>query len=89
MNKIYLFDWADTLMVDFPEQKGKMCEWDTVQAVDGAVQTLKQLSQTSHIYVATNAADSSEIDIKLAFERVGLSPYIKGYFCKATTNHTK
>ncbi len=83
MPKVYLFDWGDTLMVDFPDQKGKMCDWETVQAVDGAREALKHLSESCSIYVATNAADSSEQDIKLAFERVGLDQYIDGYFCKA------
>ncbi|KFZ39178.1 hypothetical protein HR45_01940 [Shewanella mangrovi] len=83
MSNIYLFDWGDTLMVDFLEQQGKMCDWPRVEAVDGARDVLKQLSQHNLIYVATNAADSAEADIRLAFERVGLSPYIAGYFCKA------
>ncbi|MBU3003972.1 HAD family hydrolase [Paraglaciecola arctica] len=83
MSKIYLFDWGDTLMVDFPEQHGKMCSWPKVQAVEGALATLKALSKEHLIYVATNAADSCEQDIQLALERVGLSPFINGYFCKA------
>ncbi len=70
-------------MVDFPNQKGKMCEWDTVEAVEGAKKTLAKLAESHSIYVATNAADSTEQDIKLAFERVGLDRYIDGYFCKA------
>ncbi|WP_100754528.1 MULTISPECIES: HAD family hydrolase [Vibrio] len=83
LNKIYLFDWGDTLMVDFPDQKGKMCDWDEVQAVNGAHEILENLSRQHLIYVATNAADSSENDIKLAFERVGLAQFLAGYFCKA------
>ncbi|XAG74480.1 HAD hydrolase-like protein [bacterium 19MO04SH03] len=83
MNKIYLFDWGDTLMVDFPDQKGKMCDWDEVQAVNGAHEILENLSREHLIYVATNAVDSSENDIKLAFERVGLAQFLAGYFCKA------
>ncbi|EOX4844348.1 HAD family hydrolase [Vibrio alginolyticus] len=83
MSTVYLFDWGDTLMIDFPEQSGKMCEWTTVQAISGARETLKKLSLVNKVYVATNAADSSETDIKAAFERVGLSQYISGYFCKA------
>lgn len=83
MKKVYLFDWGDTLMVDFPEQSGKMCDWDVVQAVDGALPTLEALSHDSDIYIATNAQESTEEDIRLAFERVGLSPYISGYFCRA------
>ncbi len=81
--KTYLFDWGDTLMIDYPHTTGKMCDWPHVQAVEGAPETLKRLSQRRHIYVATNAADSSEKDIRLAFERVGLAEFITGYFCKA------
>ncbi|WP_105903776.1 HAD family hydrolase [Vibrio gangliei] len=83
MSKVYLFDWGDTLMVDFPDQVGKMCDWESIQAVNGALETLAILSKHHQIYVATNAADSTETDIKLAFDRVGLSPFISGYFCKA------
>ncbi|CAM3685774.1 HAD family hydrolase [Vibrio aquimaris] len=70
-------------MVDLPEENGKMCDWVDVQAVTGAEKALEHLSKSHKIYVATNAADSSEMDVKSAFERVGLSEYISGYFCKA------
>ena len=60
-----------------------MCHWPYVQAVDGALETLSQLAKNNTIFVATNAADSSEPEIKAAFERVGLAQYINGYFCKA------
>ena len=79
---VYLFDWGDTLMVDFPQNTGKMCEWETVEAIEGAKDALAVLSQTANIYIATGAADSTEQEIKSAFERVGLSQYISGYFCK-------
>lgn len=83
MSHIYLFDWGDTLMVDFPNQPGKMFLWPHVEAVDEAEETLKQLSEHHAIYVATSAQESSETEIQRAFERVGLDPYINGYFCKA------
>ncbi|MHA2710244.1 HAD family hydrolase [Vibrio owensii] len=83
MSKVYLFDGGDTLMIDFLDQTGKMCDWVTVQAVDGALEALSELSINNKIYVATNASDSSEADIKAAFDRVDLSQYISGYFCKA------
>ncbi|MCL2914522.1 HAD family hydrolase [Shewanella corallii] len=83
MSTVYLFDWGDTLMVDFPGQSGKMCDWTEVQAVSGAVEVLECLSRSNTVYVATNAADSSEADIQSAFERAGLSRYISGYFCKS------
>lgn len=89
MIKVYLFDWGDTLMIDFPDAKGKMCHWDTVEAVNGAKETLKALSQTAKIYIATGAADSTEQDIKQAFERVGLDQFISGYFCKENIGLSK
>nr|WP_274005440.1 HAD family hydrolase [Vibrio parahaemolyticus] len=89
MTKIYLFDWGDTLMVDFPDQKGKMCDWLKVEAIDGAVKALRDLSKSADIYVATNAADSSENEIKTAFKRVGLDTFISGYFCKANLGVSK
>ena len=81
--KAYLFDWGDTLMVDDPTQKGKMCDWPEVKAVDGAEPLLSYLSESAPVYIATNAADSTEEDIKKAFERVNLAQFVSGYFCKA------
>ncbi len=89
MSKIYLFDWGDTLMIDYPEAQGKMCEWDSVKAVEGAKEALAFLSQTSQIFIATNAVDSSVNEIRLAFERVGLAKYISGYFCKSNLGLSK
>lgn len=83
MNKVYLFDWGNTLMVDFPDRLGKMYLWPNVEAVDKAEQTLKSLSRHFPVYVATSAQDSTEREIQQAFQRVGLDPYINGYFCKA------
>jgi putative hydrolase of the HAD superfamily len=87
--RIYLFDWGDTLMVDFPNQIGKMCEWKRVAACEGAKEVLEALSQIASIYIATGAHDSSVADIKKAFERVHLAKYISGYFCKANLGLSK
>lgn len=89
MIKIYLFDWGDTLMVDFPGVTGKMCDWEIVEAVTGAREALEVLSKHAQIYIATGAADSTELEIKRAFERVGLSQFITGYFCKANLGRSK
>ncbi|GAA6170574.1 HAD family hydrolase [Colwellia sp. KU-HH00111] len=89
MINVYLFDWGDTLMVDFPDAKGKMCEWETVQAVAGAKEALAALSESAKIYIATGAADSTELEIKKAFVRVGLNQFISGYFCKANIGLSK
>ena len=84
MAKIYLFDWGDTLMVNPAHMKGKMCNWEHVEAINGAHDTLALLSQQGcKLYVATGAVDSSEEDIKAAFERVGLAGYILEFFCQS------
>ncbi|WP_417594877.1 HAD family hydrolase [Oceanospirillum sp.] len=81
-NAIFLFDWGDTLMVDFPEMTGKMKDWPKVQMMPEADRVLAELSQSARLFVATGAADSAESDIRAAFERVGLCTYIEGYFCQ-------
>lgn len=87
--KAYLFDWGDTLMVDFPGVPGKMCDWDIIQSVSGAGETLEYLSRYASIYIASGALESVADDIEAAFKRVGLDQYIKGYFCKANTGIEK
>ncbi|MEZ9663379.1 HAD family hydrolase [Vibrio cyclitrophicus] len=89
LTKIVLFDWGNTLMVDFPDAQGKMCDWERVKVVECAREILCELSKTHQLYVATNALDSSEQDIIKAFERVGLTRYLSGYFCKATLGLSK
>ncbi|MEZ9823302.1 HAD family hydrolase [Shewanella sp. 10N.286.45.A1] len=76
-------------MVDFPGVTGKMCNWENVEAVTGAKGALEVLSKHSQIYIATGAADSTELEIQRAFERVGLSQFISGYFCKANLGLSK
>ncbi|MFB9217872.1 HAD family hydrolase [Vibrio sinaloensis] len=83
METIYLFDWGNTLMVDDPKQQGKMYLWPNVEAIEGAHEALKALSEHHTIYVATSAQDSKESEIQAAFQRVGLDPYINGYFCQS------
>ncbi|WP_159820198.1 HAD family hydrolase [Colwellia sp. 20A7] len=89
MIEVYLFDWGDTLMVDFPSVSGKMCHWEKVEAVYGAREALETLAKTAPIYIATGAADSTELEIKLAFERVGLSQFITGSFCQENVGFLK
>jgi putative hydrolase of the HAD superfamily len=87
--EIYLFDWGDTLMVDFPGIPGKMCDWDIVEAVDGSREVLRHLARHAKIYIATGAAESTEFDIRQAFDRVGLGRFISGYFCRANLGVSK
>lgn len=77
-----LFDWGNTLMVDFPEYSGKMHLWPKVELVAGVEQFLKRISATHQLYVATNAVDSDVDDIKLALQRGGIEHYFAGIFCR-------
>ena len=85
---IYLFDWGNTLMVDFPHAQGKMCDWDDVEAVPQAKETLATLSKAHQIYIATSASDSNMEEVQRAFVRVDLDQHLNGYFCFAKTHIT-
>lgn len=89
MMEVYLFDWGDTLMVDFPGVPGKMRDWDKVEATEFALETLEYLSSKAKIYIATAASESTPKDIEEAFARVGLDRFISGYYCKQNIGHTK
>ncbi len=43
LTEIILFDWGNTLMVDFPEAQGKMCDCEVVEEVAGAREVLAAL----------------------------------------------
>ena len=80
--KALLFDWGDTLMVDFPQYQGAMKDWPIVQAVPGAVDLLAALQGQYTLAIATNAADSDETAIRAALERVGLNQFIERIYCQ-------
>jgi len=76
-----LFDWGDTLMVDFGEYSGPMASWPRVEAVAHAADALSQLrSQGWHTAVVTNASDSGETEVRQALARVGLDTLVDRVF---------
>ncbi|MCK5148887.1 HAD-IA family hydrolase [bacterium] len=81
MEKIYLFDWGDTIMKDFPDETGAMHCWQKVEAMPNAGKMLRELSRQADCYLATNAKDSSKEDIIKALQRVDLHNYFKDIFC--------
>jgi putative hydrolase of the HAD superfamily len=85
-----LFDWGDTLMVDFPEYDGPMATWPRVQAVSGAREALQQLRHEGwRTALATNAADSEEPEIRAALTRAGLGDLIDQVYCSRRVGHSK
>ena len=87
--KALLFDWGDTLMVDFPQYQGVMKDWPGVQAVPGAVDLLAALQGQYTLAIATNAADSDETAIRAALERVGLNQFIERIYCQRSIGFAK
>ncbi|MFH1157178.1 MAG: HAD family hydrolase [Pseudomonadota bacterium] len=76
-------------MKDFPGQKGPMCTWPRVEAVDGARFCLSELSRKAPCCLATNARDSSRSQIRLALEQAGLSAFISEIYCFQTLGMAK
>ena len=79
--KVILFDWGNTIMKDLPSETGVMHNWSKVEAMPNAEEMLKELSQHTDCYLATNAKDSQKEDILKALQRVNLHTYFKDIFC--------
>jgi HAD superfamily hydrolase (TIGR01549 family) len=76
-------------MVGFPEYIGLMKDWPRVEAVPGAAEMLARLHTDWILCLATNAADSTETDIRAALRRVELEKYIDKIYCFKTVGHKK
>jgi len=85
----YIFDWGDTLMVDFAGAKGPMYRWENVAVVEGARETLAALHRVAGCHLATNAEDSKEHEIVKALERGGLADHIDRVFCFENVGYRK
>ncbi len=84
-----LFDWGDTLMRVFPLFPGPMKDWPQVAAMPGAAEALAALQANWMLCIATNAADSTEEDIRAALRRVKLDEYIDTIYCYRSVGHRK
>lgn len=80
-NQWLLFDWGNTLMRVFPQQRGPMYKWPHVETMPGVIETLVKLQGKWHFCLATNATDSHEDEIQLALKRVSLEKYIERIYC--------
>jgi FMN phosphatase YigB (HAD superfamily) len=89
MIKAVLFDWGNTLMIDFPDQTGPMYTWNKIEAVKNAEACLSKLSKEFPCYIATNAKDSTKDDIFHALQAVNIGKYITDIFCYKEIGHEK
>jgi len=81
MYKTILFDWGNTLMIDYPDQKGPMYKWEKVKSVKNSKKTLSYLYKKYNCCLATNAKDSTKDDISRALKRVKINKFIKDIYC--------
>jgi FMN phosphatase YigB (HAD superfamily) len=89
MIKAFLFDWGNTLMIDYEDQKGPMYQWDKIVAIKNADICLSILSKKLPCYIATNAKDSSKEDIYNALNLVDIGKYITDIYCYREIGHEK
>jgi FMN phosphatase YigB (HAD superfamily) len=79
MSKNLLFDWGNTIMVDFV-LPGPMCSWNKVALVEGAENALQILSEKYDCHLATNAGASTTKEVRLALSRVDVDKFFSGIF---------
>ena len=78
MAKILLFDWGNTIMVDF-NLPGPMFTWEKVAWVPGTEDALKALAGYT-CCVATNAGESDSEAVKKGLAMVGADSYFSFIF---------
>lgn len=84
-----LFDWGNTLMRDFPQCRGPMMAWPTVEVIPGVVEALQAVRPQWQTALATNAVDSDEPCIWAALRRGGLRDLIDRVYCFRRVGHKK
>jgi putative hydrolase of the HAD superfamily len=81
MIKAVLFDWGNTLMIDYPDQKGPMYTWTKINTTKNSKRCLEIVSKNMPCYLATNSDDSNKEDIFKELKIVEIDRYIKDVFC--------
>jgi putative hydrolase of the HAD superfamily len=74
-----LFDWGNTIMVDY-RLPGPMFTWERVDWVPGAEKALQVISSQYKCCLATNAGASTTPEVQLALNRVGAGSYFSEIF---------
>ncbi|UZP67883.1 HAD family hydrolase [Desulfovibrio mangrovi] len=71
-DRAVLFDWGGTLMTSMPYYMGAGRGWSAVPAVEGALETVRALSASWTIGLASNASESDEDEVRTALDTIGL-----------------
>jgi FMN phosphatase YigB (HAD superfamily) len=72
MIKNIIFDWGDTVMRDYPEMPGAMCDWSHVELIPHVYQALADLKPKYTLAIATTAGVSDTDAMIRALQRVAV-----------------
>lgn len=89
MIKNIIFDWGDTVMRDYPELPGAMCDWEHVELIPGVEPVLQDWSKKYTLIIATNAGVSDTEAMIRALKRVGVDVYFSHFFSSKELGVTK
>jgi putative hydrolase of the HAD superfamily len=88
MIKVLLFDWGNTIMIDFG-LPGPMYTWNRIAWVEGAEKALLMLSINYTCCLATNAGASTTPEVIMALRRVGAEKYFRHIFLAKEIGYKK
>lgn len=80
VKRLIIFDWGNTIMRDFPEMPGPMCDWPLVEWIPGAREALEKLSGKHPLCIATNAGCSDTEAMRKALRRVDAEHFFTWFF---------
>lgn len=80
MIKNIIFDWGDTVMRDYPELPGAMCDWTHVELIPHVYEALTELKSKYTLVIATTAGVSDTDAMIRALERVGVKEMFSKFY---------
>jgi len=75
-----IFDWGDTLMLDYKQYNGPMAHWPEIALVPGIQQALTLLGKDHTLCVTSNAGDSDAQLMGQALDRGGIKQHFQFFF---------
>ena len=83
-----IFDWGDTIMRDF-NLPGPMMDWDRVEWIPGAEESLQLLSKIYTCVIATSADHSGTKEMVAALRKGGADRYFHHFFSSQELGYKK
>ncbi|MCX7697760.1 MAG: HAD-IIIA family hydrolase [Bacteroidales bacterium] len=87
---LVVFDWGNTLMIDFPDEVGPMYTWKKIALIEGVDEILPYLRKKNYtLAVATNAGLSHGSDVQKALKRVHIAQFFSYIFTSRDLGYKK